>query len=115
MKKLFIIPVLIFVSLIISCSSNSIEEEIIPTNTNKVTYAGSVKIIITNNCLNCHANPPTNGAPMSLSTYEALKEAVQNRNLIGRVEDGTMPSTGDKISAAQIQAIKDWESGGFIQ
>ncbi len=115
MKKILIIPVLFFIFLVISCTSSSIEEEIIPPSTNKVSYSGSVKKIISDNCLNCHASPPTNGAPMSISTFETLKEAVQNRNLIGRVEDGTMPSTGDKLSATQIQEIKDWKTDGFLQ
>ncbi|VAW22635.1 hypothetical protein MNBD_BACTEROID04-112, partial [hydrothermal vent metagenome] len=40
------------------------------------------------------------------------KEAIQNRNLIGRIEDGSMPLNGS-LSSIQIKAIKDWEIGGL--
>jgi hypothetical protein len=52
---------------------------------------------------------------MSLTTYDNVKEAVQNRNLIGRVEDGTMPLTGSRLSTAQVTAIKNWQADGFVE
>lgn len=98
-----------------SCSSNNIDDDEIPLNNNKVTYSDTVKTIIDNSCLNCHSSPPVNGAPMPLITYQYVKAAVENRDLIGRIENGSMPSSGNKLTAIQIKAIKDWEIGGFAE
>ncbi len=111
MKKLLILPILILLFIITSCSSGS-EDDMNPP-VNDVTYAGNVKAIIDGACLNCHTDPLANGAPMPLLTLANVQEAVQNRGLIGRVENGSMPPSGADLSAAQVQAIKDWETGGF--
>ena len=112
--KRFLVLSIFFLFIFISCSSDSTDDDIIPLN-NKVTYSGTIKKIMDNNCLNCHSDPPKNGAPMALTSYQKVKESVENRGLIGRVENGSMPSTGDKLTANQIKAIKDWEIGGFVE
>ena len=114
MKKLLVLPMLLLFFVVTSCSSSSDDETII-IPANGVTFTGNIKVIIDSSCLNCHSDPPVNSAPMSLTTYQDVKEAVMNRDLIGRVENGSMPSSGDNLSAAQVQAIKDWEIGGFKQ
>lgn len=111
MKKLLILPILLLLFIATSCSSGS-EDDVIIIPPVDVTYAGNVKAIIDGACLNCHTDPLANGAPMPLLTLANVQEAVQNRGLIGRVENGTMPPAGN-LSAAQVQAIKDWETGGF--
>lgn len=117
MKK-FILPSVMAFALLISSCSNDSDDDVGPNDpppNNNVTYANSVKSIIDNSCLNCHGNPPTNNAPMALTTYDNVKEAVENRGLIGRVENGTMPPTGSNLTNSQVQAIKDWQTGGFKQ
>ena len=114
MKKLLVLPMLLLFFVVTSCSSSS-DDEIIIIPTNDVTYTGDIKVIIDSSCLNCHSDPPVNSAPMSLITYLDVKESVINRDLIGRVENGSMPPSGANLSAAQVQAIKDWEVGGFKQ
>ncbi len=106
------ILLLLFLSFsVISCSS---DDDVTPPQ-NNVTYTQSIKSIIDNNCLNCHGNPTDNGAPMSLTNYDEVKEAVINRNLIGRVENGSMPVGGSPLTADQITAIKDWKNGNYPQ
>lgn len=112
MKKLFILP--IFLILFFSCSSES-EDDMDPLPTNKVTYTETIKEIIDNNCLNCHVDPPVNGASVPLITLQNVSEAVTNRDLIDKVESGYMPLYGDVLTPAQVQALKDWELGGFLQ
>lgn len=112
MKKLLILPILLLLFIATSCSSGS-DDDIIIIPPADVTYAGTVKAIIDGACLNCHTSPPVNGAPMSLLTLANVQEAVQNRGLVGRVESGSMPPSGADLTAAQVQAIKDWETGGF--
>jgi hypothetical protein len=80
-----------------------------------VTYTGTVKAIIDGKCLGCHSNPTKNDAPMPLTTYTNVKGAVQNLGLIGQVESGNMPKTGTNLSASQVQSIKNWQSGGFLE
>ena len=41
-----------------------------------------------------------------------VEQAITSRNLILRVENGTMPPSGN-LSAAQVQSIKDWQTEGF--
>ena len=113
MKRLLILSTFLLFYIFTSCTSSS-DDDMDPPNSNDITYASTIKAIIDSNCLNCHTNPPTNGAPMPLTTYENVREAVENRNLIGRVEDGTMPPSGN-LTAAQVQAIKDWQTDGFVQ
>jgi len=113
MKKLFILSIVFLLFIITSCSSGSEDNNMNPPPNNNVTYAGNIKAIIDGACLNCHVDPPINGAPMPLITLANVQEAVQNRDLIGRVENGSMPPAGNDLTAAQVQAIKDWQSGGF--
>ncbi len=110
MKKIFILPIL-FLLFITACTTESDDMDRIPAN--DVKYTATIKIIIDNNCLNCHVDPPLNGASMSLLSFENVRDAVMNRGLIGRVEDGSMPPVGDVLTSTQVQAIKDWKSGGY--
>jgi len=114
MKKRTILSTLFLLYIFTGCSSSS-DDDVTPPTNNDATYSGAVKAIIDSKCLNCHGNPPINGAPMRLITYQEVREAVENRDLIGRVEDGTMPPSGNNLTAAQVQAIKDWQTGGFIE
>jgi hypothetical protein len=84
-----------------------------------VTYDNQVKSIIDTNCIVCHNDPPVNGAPMSLLTFEAVRNAVQNRNLIGRISTndiGTvMPPGGPRLPQNLIDVIVQWETDGFLE
>lgn len=115
MKKLLYLSIFILIFIYSSCSSGSDDPIMNPPNNEDVTYSNAIKSIIDSRCLNCHSNPPVNGAPMSLTTFDNVKEAVENRGLITRVENGSMPPQGAPLSAAQVQAIKDWQTGGFIE
>ena len=113
MRKLFVLPIVLLL-FICSCSTES-DDGMIQLPAKDVTYTATIKVIIDNNCLNCHVNPPINGASMSLITLENVREAILNRGLIGRVESGSMPPVGDFLSDTQIQALKDWQTGGFLE
>ena len=113
MKKLFILSIFILLYGVSSCSSDS-ETIDPPNNNNNVTYTGTIQAIIDGSCISCHGNPLASGAPMALLTSAEVKEAIQNRNLIGRIENGTMPPAGNQdLTADQIQAVKDWEANNF--
>ena len=115
MKKIILISGVLLMFFSVSCSSDSDDDDIIidpPPTT--ITYTNTIRGIVSGNCTTCHGNPPTNSAPMSLTTYDNVKNAVQNRGLITRIENGTMPPTGN-LSASQIQNFKTWQAGGFVE
>lgn len=114
MNKLnFLMMGLVF-SLLLSCGSDSGDDsDNMPPDNNDVTYAKNVKGIIDSRCISCHGDPPSNGAPMSLTTYQSVRDAVISRDLIGQVESGAMPPSGSDLSASQVNTIKEWKSGGY--
>ncbi|MFP4844716.1 hypothetical protein [Winogradskyella sp. PE311] len=119
MKKKNIIPVLLLL-LAFSCSNNSeddLTEDISIEDT--VTYLVNIKPIIDNNCIICHNNPPVNGAPNALTDFNSVKDAVQNRNLIGRIStndlSSVMPLGGPRLPQNLIDLIMQWETDGLIE
>lgn len=104
-----------------ACTHESIDDLVEPTNpeeTDLITYTEHVRSIIQNNCVMCHANPPVNGAPMSLTTYSDVKNAVQNRGLLDRIqrlegEPGAMPLGGPRLPQSLIDVIVKWNTDGL--
>ncbi len=120
MKKFMLLFVIMFSLFLTSCSNDSDDDTgpIIndpPPSNDPVTYTNTVKAIIDSNCLNCHTNPPVNSAPMALTTYTNVKDAVQNRGLIAQIESGDMPVNASMLSSSQIQAVKDWQTDGLLE
>jgi hypothetical protein len=118
MKKNLLI-ILIF-SLVSNCTNVS-EDDLIDLTPlpDTVTYVDDVKSIIDTNCISCHSNPPVNGAPMSLLLYENVKDAVENRDLIGRITGTSsgplMPFGGPKLPQNLIDIIIQWETDGLLE
>ena len=89
------------------------------TGTEIISYQNNIKAIIANDCLNCHSAVPTNGAPMRLDNLASLKEAIQNRGLINRINldpsnNLAMPTGGPKLLQSQINSIIKWQNEGFV-
>ncbi len=106
--------------ILMGCTAAS-EEDLIDATPIPETliYNQNVKPIIDNNCIVCHSNPPQNGAPMPLVSYENVKEAVQNRNLIGRISSQDpaflMPFGGQRLPQNLIDIIIQWNEDGLIE
>ena len=124
MKKCSILFACIVVGFsIISCTNHSESDLLEPMpdpEPDLVTYVDDVKVIIDNNCLSCHSNPPVNGAPVHLTTYENVKSAVENANLISRIsalagEAGAMPFGGPRLPQNLIDLIIQWEADGLLE
>lgn len=112
--SLLIIPT---VFLQFGCTSDS-TSDLIDDSVGEVTYTNTVKSVIENNCLICHSLPPQNGAPMSLTTYEDVKNAVLNRGLLNRISlaqgtPGMMPNGGMRLPQATIDKIFAWANNGM--
>jgi len=123
MKKIIflILTNLVLILTISSCSQSTyddIEEEVDPIP-EIVTYL-DVKPIIDDVCLACHSNPPQNGAPMSLVTYENVKEAILERDLINKIsknegDNGLMPLGGPRLPQSSIDLIVKWNTDGLLE
>ncbi|MGO4772586.1 hypothetical protein ACEN2I_13060 [Flavobacterium sp. W22_SRS_FK3] len=110
-----------FASVIVSCANDD-PSTLIDTTliTGLATYNQNVKSIIDNNCVVCHATVPKNGAPMSLVTYDQVKNAVLNRGLLTRIslENGNsslMPQGGPRLPQTTIDVIAMWQQDGLLE
>jgi uncharacterized membrane protein len=118
-KTLFI--ALLFSSILVSCTNDNPSTLMDDTPMEGLTtYNQNVKSIIDNNCVVCHAAVPKNGAPMSLVTYDQVKEAVLNRGLLTRIslENGNsslMPNGGPRLPQVTIDMIIKWEKDGLLE
>ncbi|HEX9980687.1 MAG TPA: hypothetical protein VGB50_09010 [Flavobacterium sp.] len=111
---------LVLMSLIAGCTSDSSSDLIEVTPVDNVTYTEHVRTIINNNCIVCHGTIPANGAPMSLTTYENVKDAVQNRGLLDRISrpegtSGMMPNGGPRLPQHIIDLVFQWNEQGLQQ
>lgn len=120
-KKIFFVP--IFCLMLLNCSYSGGDDliEIADPNSNTpITYSSDIKTIIDTNCIFCHSNPPSNGAPMSLTTYTNVRDAIENRNLINRIsrqdgEQGAMPAGGPRLPQTLIDQIQKWKDDGYLE
>jgi len=101
-----------------NCSNSSSDDLMTdpdPTPT-VVSYDANIKSIMSSNCTSCHGSTPTNGAPMSLTTYTQVKNAVENRGLISRINSVSSPMpTGGLMPKATRDLVQAWKDGGFIE
>lgn len=118
--KLKIFPIVSVLFLLLACTNDSESDLIDNTVPASVTYTNFIKSIMDNNCVSCHGNTPSGGAPMSLTTYQNVKDAVLNRGLIDRISRvqgtaGMMPLGGTRLPQSSINQIMDWKNTGFTQ
>jgi hypothetical protein len=110
-----------FILIFSGCTSDSESDLSDNTPNNEiVTYSGTVRTIIDNNCIMCHGTTPTNGAPMSLTTYENVKDAVLNKGLLDRISrfqgsPGMMPNGGTRLLQSTIDQIIQWKNDGLSE
>jgi len=102
-----------------ACTNDSASDLIIPPP-NVVKYNRDVRPIIEGNCIPCHTDPPVNGAPMKLTTYDDVKYAINNRGLLDRISrpqgaPGMMPNGGTRLPQNSIDLINKWKEDGFVE
>ena len=119
MRQLKLTLLLMFsVILYYGCANDSTSDLIDPSSMGIVTYTNTTKSIFDHNCIPCHATVPVNGAPMSLTTYEFVKNAVQTRPLLDRISrpqgaQGMMPNGGTRLPQEKINQIFQWAQNGL--
>lgn len=100
------------------CSNDSTSDLVGDPVTGEITYTNTVKSVIENNCVFCHSLPPQNGAPMSLTTYADVKNAVLTHGLLDRISraqgsPGMMPNGGQRLPQDTIDKITEWANNGM--
>lgn len=110
----------LFFSSCSSVSEDDLIEPVILESGETVNYIEDIQPIIENNCTFCHSNPPVNGAPMSLVTYNDVVVAIENLNLINRIsrdagESGAMPLGGPKLPQNLIDLVIQWQADGLLE
>ncbi len=105
---------------VMGCADDSTDDLIMPAvpADTVITYTGHIAAVINTNCTGCHATVPENGAPMPLTTYEHVRQAILERGLIDRISrpqgaEGMMPNGGTRLPQATIDMIIQWQSQGF--
>ncbi len=118
--KLF--SLIFFSTVIVSCTTSTYDDIEVLQDDNQTGLVSfqDVAFIFENNCTACHSNPPQNGAPMSLTNYSEVKNAVETRGLIDRVsrnegEQGLMPLGGPRLPQQQINLIIKWSQDGLLE
>lgn len=122
MKKNIFYLMALFLIIGISACSNDSEDDLINQmqNPDPITYTDDVKAIIDNNCLNCHSDPPTNGAPIPLVTFDQVKNSTENGTLISRIQSqagqsGAMPLGAPRLPQSLIDIVVQWQADGFVE
>lgn len=100
-----------------SCSNESTSDLIDIPQVENVTYSANIKPIIEISCLGCHGSPTDNGALGSFTTYEIVKQYVQDNRIIDRIskvegQSGFMPLGGTRLPQQTIDLIIKWRDQG---
>lgn len=86
-------------------------------DTTNITYSLVIQGLVQTNCLNCHSSATDIGG-RDFSTYEKFKTAVQNTNLLDRINNrngaNVMPQ-GGQMPACAIRKIEIWTAQNFPQ
>ncbi len=109
--------ILLFVLFLISSCVNDSESDLTVPAPVVVKYNTDVRPIIQANCIECHTDPPQNGAPMPLLTYENVRDAVKTRGLIDRISSTdpsfSMPFGRDRLPQSKIDLIIAWKNSNY--
>ncbi|GAA3516532.1 hypothetical protein GCM10022393_33300 [Aquimarina addita] len=94
--------------------------EMNPIPDQTTSFAANIEVIMTDHCISCHGATPSNGAPMALVTFAQVVEAVDNRNLLDRMDRegfNIMPpeTNGGRLSDATILLVDDWIEDGLLE
>ncbi|RZK12619.1 MAG: hypothetical protein EOO46_02485 [Flavobacterium sp.] len=115
-KKTLLFPSLALV--LVSCTNDSTNDltEVVPVD-ETITF-DRVRSIMQANCNSCHGTNPTSGVPISLVTYDDVKTAVLENDLIGRMSienggGGLMPQGGPRLPQTTIDVVIKWQAEGF--
>ncbi len=90
----------------------------VPTQASAISYSSNIDPILQRSCFECHGGEKTSKG-LSVATYDALMKGSQNGAVILAGEpdkskfllsilSGKMPKKGNKLTAEEIQLIRQW-------
>tara|TARA_R110000787_G_scaffold7987_1_gene26840 strand:+ start:844 stop:1188 length:345 start_codon:yes stop_codon:yes gene_type:complete len=113
MKKISLLFLSVFITYSFSSCSTATIEEVIITET--ITFDADVNVIISNNCLPCHAGTFAS-AGLNLEGYANVRSATQNGNVLGRINNVSSPMPqGGQMAPVFIATIEQWALDGYIE
>jgi mono/diheme cytochrome c family protein len=87
-----------------------------PCDTSTVTYAGSIRGILDEHCVSCHAPGGANNGGIDLTAYEGVEAVATTGQLFGSINHAPgyapMPSSTDTLSRCEILTIRNWIDKG---
>lgn len=115
MKKSILILLFTCAAFLVSCTSRTYEEISETETSNSPTYTSNIEAIITANCVGCHS---AGGRFPTLETYDQVKDATQNGNLICRIDQtqacgSVMPAGSGPMPRQTIDMIILWQQEGY--
>ncbi len=123
-RKNLSIAAVLCLTLIVSCTNDTIEELLpvaeeveVEEEPVPISYATDVKPIMDNNCISCHGGQfPQAG--LRLETYTQVRLGVEDRDVIGRMTNvnAPMPPSGLLIpESAFAGVVVQWQEDGFVE
>ena len=83
----------------------------LPCDSNNYAYSTSVKPLMDKYCIGCHSGSSPQGS-LTLNSYDAVKNAVINKNLVKCINYETgysaMPKGGLHLTVCQVTQIEKW-------
>ena len=104
-----------------SCENNK-KEILFACDSINVTYSAHVKIILENNCYNCHGTNTASsfGSGIKLDSYSSVKNWVNTNPgsnggiLLQNLKTGRMPKGAAKLNSCDIAKVSKWIVDGAL-
>lgn len=122
MKTIKLMAILLFSIILYSCANDSendlieIEQDIDDdVEATEITYDNTIMAIMDTSCVECHSDPPRNGAPFPLVNFEQVSgraNAIFNAMSRQSGAPGAMPPSG-RLPQNTIDEIQEWITNGL--
>jgi len=120
MKKLLLLSVVVFFTVLISCSRKSTPQsstEEAKAEVKITSYAAAIQPLIQAKCSPCHI-PSAGGNKTPLDSYDGAKNnaaEIIRRVQLNPGEKGYMPFKRDKLTPEEIAVFKNWLADGTTE
>lgn len=92
------------------------DNECFECDTNTISYQSSIRPILENSCTSCHSQTPTSGASQSLTSKQLVINAIENFQLLERIQriGGVTPMPQNvALDDCSIRTFIKWKEKGY--
>jgi mono/diheme cytochrome c family protein len=125
MKRSFIgltITICFFILITSTSCENNKKEILFACDSINVTYGAQVKVILENNCYNCHGTNTASsfGSGIKLDSYSSVKNWVNTNPgsnggiLLQNLKTGRMPKGAAMLNSCDIAKVSKWIADGAL-